>query len=321
MPLHHTARTLQHTIRTLLPRPTTISGKANPNRLSPIQTPILSSLQTRKMSSAVSKRLAGKTVVITGASSGIGRATAFEFARTAAPAGGLKLVLTARRVDTLKQVATDIAAEVGEDKVKVLPVQLDVSKPEEVRGFVDKLPEDFKEVDVLVNNAGLVKGVARAPEIAEADVASMFDTNVTGLINMTQAILPIFLRRPNGGSGDIINIGSIAGREPYVGGSIYCATKAAVRSFNESLRKELVASRVRVLEVDPGQVETEFSVVRFYGDKAKADAVYAGVDPLTPDDIAEVVVFVAGRRENVVVADTLIFPNHQGSATVMHRKS
>ncbi|XXG94825.1 3'-5'-exoribonuclease [Hypoxylon texense] len=270
------------------------------------------------MSSAVAKRLEGKTVVITGASSGIGRSTAFEFARTSPRS--LKLVLTARRLDTLRQVAADIAQEVG-DGVQVLPVKLDVSNPDEVRGFVAGLPEEFRDIDVLVNNAGLVKGVARAPEIAEEDMNVMFATNVTGLINMTQAVLAVFLKRPDGGRGDIINVGSIAGREPYPGGGIYCATKAAVRSFTDSLRKELVASRVRVLEVDPGQVETEFSVVRFYGDKSKADAVYAGVDPLTPDDIAEVVVFVAGRRENVVVADTLVFPNHQASALIMHRKS
>lgn len=139
----------------------------------------------------------------------------------------------------------------------------------------------------------------------------MFDTNVTGLINMTQAILPIFKARPDNGRGDIINIGSIAGREPYQGGSIYCATKAAVRSFTDALRRELVSSRIRVIEIDPGQVETEFSVVRFYGDAEKAKKVYEGVEPLTPDDIAEVVVFAAGRRENVVIADTLIFPSHQ----------
>jgi short-subunit dehydrogenase len=131
---------------------------------------------------------------------------------------------------------------------------------------------------------------------------------------MTQAILPIFLARPDGGRGDIINIGSIAGREPYQGGSIYCATKAAVRSFTDSLRKELIASRVRVIEIDPGQVETEFSVVRFGGDREKAKKVYEGVEPLTGDDIAEVVVFAAGRRENVVIADTLVFPNHQVSS-------
>ncbi|KAK4640500.1 hypothetical protein QC761_602210 [Podospora bellae-mahoneyi] len=272
----------------------------------------------RTMSSAVAKRLEGKTVVITGASSGIGRSTAFEFARTAPK--NLKLVLTARRIDTLKQIAADIVAEVGEG-VKVLPVQLDVSNPEEVKTFVGKLPEEFRDINVLVNNAGLVKGLARAPEIAEEDINIMFNTNVTGLINMTQAILPIFKKRPEGGAGDIINVGSIAGREPYPGGSIYCATKAAVRSFTDALRKELIATRIRVMEIDPGQVETEFSVVRFYGDKAKADAVYAGCEPLTPDDIAEVVVFVAGRRENVVIADTLIFPSHQAGAGILHKKS
>ncbi|KAL2140093.1 hypothetical protein VTI28DRAFT_4273 [Corynascus sepedonium] len=273
------------------------------------------------MSSATSataaKRLEGKTVVITGASSGIGRSCAFEFAR-AAPRD-LRLVLTARRADRLREIADEIRAEVGEG-VRVLPVELDVSDPDQVRGFVGRLPDEFRAVDVLVNNAGLVKGVARAPEIAEADINVMFQTNVTGLINMTQAILPIFKARPDGGAGDIINIGSIAGREPYAGGSIYCATKAAVRAFTDSLRKELIDTRIRVMEIDPGQVETEFSVVRFYGDKSKADAVYAGVDPLTPDDIAEVVVFVASRRQNVVVADTLIFPSHQAGAGVLHRK-
>ncbi|KAI0842251.1 NAD(P)-binding protein [Hypoxylon sp. FL0890] len=275
-------------------------------------------IKSRAMSSAVAKRLEGKTIVITGASSGIGKSTAFEFARTSPK--NLKLVLTARRIETLQQVAQDIVKEVG-NGVKVLPVKLDVSNPDEVRSFVGNLPEEFRDIDVLVNNAGLVKGVARAPEIAEADLNVMFATNVTGLINMTQAILPIYLARPDGGHGDIINIGSIAGREPYPGGSIYCATKAAIRSFTESLRKELIASRVRVIEIDPGQVETEFSVVRFYGDKSKADAVYAGCDPLTPDDIAEVIVFAAGRRENVVVADTLIYPNHQAGAGILHRRT
>ncbi|EGY13711.1 NADP-dependent 3-hydroxy acid dehydrogenase like protein [Verticillium longisporum] len=269
-------------------------------------------------SAAAAKRLEGKTVLITGASSGIGRSTAFEFARTAPR--NLKLILTARRVDTLRAIADDIVREVG-DGVQVLPLALDVSKPDAVRGFVAGLPEGFRAIDVLVNNAGLVKGVARAPEIAEADMATMFDTNVTGLINVTQAVLPIFQQRADGGAGDIINVGSIAGREPYAGGSIYCATKAAVRSFTDSLRKELIATRIRVMEIDPGQVETEFSVVRFYGDKAKADAVYAGCEPLTPDDIAEVIVFSATRRENVVIADTLVFPNHQAGAGVLHRKS
>ena len=159
-----------------------------------------------------------------------------------------------------------------------------------------------------------MRGLAKAPDIVPEDIDIMISTNVTGLIAMTQAVLAIFKTKGESGAGDIINVGSIAGREPYAGGSIYCATKAAVRSFTESLRKELVATRIRIIEVDPGQVETEFSVVRFYGDKAKADAVYVGVDPLSPDDIAEVIVFTAGRRENVVIADTLIYPNHQVSS-------
>ncbi|TWU78917.1 hypothetical protein ED733_007908 [Metarhizium rileyi] len=271
----------------------------------------------RTMTSAAGKRLAGKTVLITGASSGIGRSTAFEFARTSP--NNLRLILTARRINSLNELASQITEEVGPG-VEILSVKLDVSKPKEVRDFVGNLPEAWRDINVLVNNAGLVKGVARAPDINQQDLNVMFATNVTGLINMTQAILPIFQKRGDGGHGDIINIGSIAGREPYPGGSIYCATKAAVRSFTESLRRELIASRIRVIEIDPGQVETEFSLVRYNGDKTKAEAVYAGYEPLTPDDIAEVVVFTATRRENLVVANSLVFPNHQASALIMHRK-
>lgn len=157
--------------------------------------------------------------------------------------------------------------------------------------------------------------MSTSPNLNRDDISEMFATNVTGLINMTQAILPIMLAHPEGGSGDIINLNSIAGREPYIGGSIYCATKSAVASYSSALRRELVmkGSRIRVMEVAPGQVETEFSVVRFGGDKSAADKVYAGCEPLTPDDIAEIIVFAVGRRRNVVVADTLVFPNHQVS--------
>ena len=144
--------------------------------------------------------------------------------------------------------------------------------------------------------SGLVRGVAKAPEIDPEDINIMFATNVNGLIGMTQAILPIFKQRPDGGRGDIINIGSIAGREAYPGGSIYCATKAAVKSFTDALRKELIATRIRIIEIDPGQVETEFSVVRFYGDKAKADAVYAWVFVrCNGDDVADGYVGTASR--------------------------
>ena len=201
----------------------------------------------------MAKRLEGKTILITGASSGIGRSCAQEFARTS-PAN-LKLILTARRIDSLKQVAASITAEVGSG-VQILPVQLDISNPSQVRSFISNLPTEFQEIDILVNNAGLVKGVAKAPDIIEEDMNIMFATNVTGLINMTQTVLQGMKKRGESGQGDIINIGSIAGREGYPGGSIYCATKAAVRTFTDSLRRELIATRIRVMEVDPGQVET-----------------------------------------------------------------
>ncbi|EXJ91725.1 oxidoreductase [Capronia epimyces CBS 606.96] len=260
------------------------------------------------MSSAMAEWLAGKTIVVTGASSGIGRSTAIEFARTSPR--DLKLVITARRVDRLKQLAEDIKNLVG-DGVQVLPVKLDVSNPADVAGFLDGLPAEFRDIDILVNNAGLGRGVARAPDIAMDDVRLMLDTNVHGLIGMTQAVLPVMLARSTHGAGDIINVGSIAGREPYAGASVYCATKAATKSFTQALRQELVASRIRIIEIDPGQVKTEFSEHRYYGDKSKAEAGYADCEPLTAEDVAELIVFAAGRRENVVVADTLILPNHQ----------
>ncbi|KAJ6780464.1 hypothetical protein PWT90_01830 [Aphanocladium album] len=275
---------------------------------------------SQAVTSAAGQRLAGKTILITGASAGIGQACALEFAL--AQPHDLRLILAARRVDTIKEIAAAINKQVG-DGVKILPLQLDVSKPDEVRTFVSKLPDEFKNIDVLINNAGGVRGVEPVGKVAEADINVMFDTNVTGLINVTQAVLPIFFARPDGGAGDIVNIGSIAGREPYAGGSIYCATKAAVRSFTDSLRRETISTKIRVMEIDPGAVETEFSIIRFRGDKAKADATYAGMEPLTPQDIAEVIVFNVTRRQNVVVADSLIFPTVQAGVgpANMYRKT
>ncbi|KAK9241418.1 hypothetical protein V1525DRAFT_393094 [Lipomyces kononenkoae] len=268
---------------------------------------------TMSFGTSAASRLAGKTVLITGASSGIGRATAFEFAN--ASNGDIKLILTARREATLVSIKEEI--EKAYPKSKVFPIALDVSKLPAIDAFVDNLPEEAKDIDVLINNAGMVHGVDQVGSIAQSDIDIMFQTNVFGLIALTQKLLPLFKEK---GKGDIVNIGSIAGREPYPGGAIYCATKAAVKSFTETLRKELIATRIRVIEVDPGQVETEFSVVRFRGDKGKADAVYKGVEPLIAEDIAEVIVFAVSRRENVVIADTLVFPSHQASALIMHRK-
>lgn len=261
----------------------------------------------------MSRRLSKKTILITGASSGIGKSTALEFARTAPDC---RLILTARRESALAELKSTIEKETPD--VSVLVYKLDVTNLSEVEGIVEKLPPGWREVDVLINNAGLVKGVDPVGSISPSDIAIMINTNIVGLISLTQEILRSMLSR--GGHGDILNVGSIAGREGYAGGSIYCATKAAVRTFTEALRKEMVSTRVRVMEIDPGQVETEFSVVRFRGDKEKADAVYAGVEPLTPEDIAEIIVFMAGRRENVVVAETMVYPNHQASAGVMYRR-
>ncbi|PSN74347.1 NAD(P)-binding protein [Corynespora cassiicola Philippines] len=266
----------------------------------------------------MARNLSNKTVLITGASSGIGRSTAFEFARTSPQ--NLKLILTARREERLHEIAGQIRGEVG-DGVKICVRKLDVSKKEEIDGLVASLPEEFREVDVLVNNAGFMSGVERPPDIPQQIIQDVWATNVTGVINMTQAILPIFQKRPDGGRGDIIMLGSIAGREPYVGGTLYCSSKAAIRAFTDALRRELISTRIRVITVDPGQVLTEFTTIRYHFDQEKADAVYAGCDPMSPDDVAEVIVFASSRRENVVIADTLVFPSHQASAIDIHRRN
>ncbi|ORY04363.1 hypothetical protein BCR34DRAFT_572732 [Clohesyomyces aquaticus] len=269
------------------------------------------------MASSTSKNLSGKTILITGASSGIGRSTAISFARSSP--SSLKLILLARRIDRLHQISQEIQREVG-DGVKIYVKQFDVSKPDEVGRLVEELPDEFREIDVLVNNAAFMSGFERAPDIPQHVLRDVWATNVTGVINMTQAILPIFKKRPDGGRGDVIMLGSIAGREPYVGGALYCASKASIRAFTDALRRELVSSKIRVITVDPGQVLTEFTTVRYNGDKETADAFYDGYDPLTPDDVAEVIVFTASRRENVVVADTLMFPTYQAGATDLYRK-
>jgi 3-hydroxy acid dehydrogenase/malonic semialdehyde reductase len=206
----------------------------------------------------MSNRLRGKTILITGGSAGIGRSTALEFARTCPT--DLKIIITGRRKQPLDEVAAEIMNEVGAG-VKVLPIVLDVSDFSAIAGFVASLPEEWREIDVLVNNAGLARGVERAPDIAVEDMNLTFDTNIIGLIHMTQAVLPRMLTKGESGQGDIICLGSIAGQDPYPGGSIYCATKSAIRSFSEALRKELIATRIRVMQIDPGQVETVSSVL------------------------------------------------------------
>lgn len=264
--------------------------------------------------SKAAERLANKIVLITGASSGIGAATAREFASAAN--GNIRLVLTARREARLTELATELTNTYGD--IRVHTAKLDVSDVAAIKPFISGLPSEFADIDVLVNNAGKALGTAKVGEIAAEEISGMIQTNVVGLINLTQAVLP---RMKEKNSGSIVNIGSIAGREPYPGGGIYCATKAAVKSFSHVLRKELISTRIRVLEVDPGAVETEFSLVRFSGDQAAADKVYEGSEPLIAEDIAEIIVFGITRRENTVIAETLVFPNHQAGAVHVYKRS
>ncbi|KAF9346359.1 hypothetical protein BGX26_002151 [Mortierella sp. AD094] len=254
----------------------------------------------------MSSRLQGKNVLITGASSGIGEACARHFAQA-----GSNLLLAARRQDRLESLKQELEAK--HPSIKISTYELDVR----VKAKVNAAIEHFGDVDVLVNNAGLVIGLDKLEDITESALDTMIDTNVKGLVHVTQAVLPGMRKR---NKGHIINIGSVAGQQAYANGSIYCATKAAVASVTRALMHETVDTAIRVSEINPGLVETEFSVVRFRGNKDKADAVYKGIDPLTGDDIAETVIFVAGRPEHVNIAEMLVFPTNQAAATNVYRK-
>jgi 3-hydroxy acid dehydrogenase/malonic semialdehyde reductase len=218
------------------------------------------------------------TVFVTGASSGFGAAVTRRFA-----AAGARVIAAARRMDRLK----DLAAELGP---RVLPVTLDVRDREAVAGVVDALPAEFADVDVLVNNAGLALGLNPAPTADLDDWEQMIDTNCKGLVYCTRAITPGMVARRR---GHVINLGSVAGAYPYPGGNVYGGTKAFVHQFSLNLRSDLHGTGVRVTCVEPGMADTEFSTVRFAGDKAKADAVYAGMQPLTAEDIAESIFWAA----------------------------
>ncbi len=249
--------------------------------------------------------LVDKTVLITGASSGIGRACAVAFAEA-----GARLIVSARRVERLEELAQQLRTD-----VHVLP--LDVGDRVAVADAVASLPPDFAAVDVLVNNAGFAEG-GLAP-LHEGDPETwerMLDTNVLGVLALTRAVVPGMVER---GRGHVINIGSIAGRDTYPGGAVYCATKAAVDRITRGLRHDLLGTGVRVSTVDPGMVETEFSIVRFGGDRERAAAVYRGMTPLTPEDVAETVVWVADRPAHVQVSEVVILATDQSSATRVAR--
>ncbi|KAG7825597.1 hypothetical protein KL942_000992 [Ogataea angusta] len=263
----------------------------------------------------IAERLAGKNILITGASTGIGYSTAKHFAE--AGAGNIKLVLTARREDKLKALKEELLKTYP--SIKVFIGALDVSKTDQISPFLKSLPEEFSQIDVLVNNAGKALGLDPVGSVDSADVKEMFETNVLGMIELTQLVVRQMKER---NKGDIIQLGSVAGREAYPGGSIYCATKSALNFFTSALRKELINTKIRVIEVQPGNVATdEFSLVRFKGDKERAAAVYKDTEPLYADDIAELIVFAATRKENTVLAETLIFGNNQASPFHIYRGS
>lgn len=250
-----------------------------------------------------------RTVVVTGASSGIGEACARAFA-----AAGDRLVLVARRADRLDALATGLAAQHG---TETLTRTVDVRDRSAVDATLGTLPEGWRDVDVLVNSAGLAAGLMTVQDADPDDWDRMLDTNVRGVLSVTRALLPRMLER---GSGHVINIGSLAGRTAYPGGAVYAATKAALDRITSGLRMDVLGSGVRVSTVDPGLVETEFSLVRFRGDEERAAAVYAGMTPLTGEDVAEAVLWVAGRPPHVVVADMMLLPVDQASSVHVHRE-
>ena len=248
-----------------------------------------------------------KTIFITGATSGIGQACARKFATM-----GCRLILNGRNLVKLSALEQELIAS----GVEVLVLAFDVRDREAMRRAVETLPEEWHNIDVLINNAGLVIGMDKEYEGSLEEWDIVIDTNIKALLAMTRLIVPGMVKR---GCGHVINIGSIAGDAAYAGGSVYCATKAAVKALSDGLRIDLVETPLRVTNIKPGMVETNFSVVRFRGDKQKADAVYEGIRPLTGDDIADVVYYAASAPAHVQIAEVLVMPTYQATGTVCHR--
>lgn len=254
-------------------------------------------------------RIVGKTVLITGATAGIGRACARAFAEK-----GARLVLVARREERLLELMEELIAEHG---AKVRVGVLDVRNREAVEALREDLADDDFEPDVLVNNAGKARGLDRAQEASLDDWDEMVDTNVKGLLYFTRTFLPPMVER---NSGHVVNIGSIAGRWVYPKGNVYCGTKFAVKAISEGINMDLAGTRVRVSSVDPGLVETEFSEVRFHGDSERAETVYEGYEPLTPEDIADIVIWVVNAPEHVDIFNVVVMPTDQRHSMVVNKE-
>ena len=252
--------------------------------------------------------LRDKIVFITGASSGIGMSCARIFA-----ADGARILMAARRLDRLNKLAAELRAAA---KVPVHAFALDVRDQQAVERAVGGLPPEWAAIDVLINNAGLSRGLDKIHEAKLSDWEEMIDTNIKGLLYVSRAVIPGMVKR---GAGHVINIGSIAGHELYPGGNVYCGTKFAVKAISQGIRIDLVATPIRVSSVDPGMVETEFSLVRYHGDKEKADKTYKGYKPLSPDDIADAVHYCATRPPHVNINDMIVMPQAQAGVLVVNR--
>jgi 3-hydroxy acid dehydrogenase / malonic semialdehyde reductase len=253
--------------------------------------------------------LTGKTIFITGASAGIGEACAKVFASQ-----GARLLLAARRHDRLEQMSATLE-ELGAEAIHLL--ELDVRDQKSVAASITSLPETWRAIDVLINNAGLSRGLDKVYEGKLEDWEEMIDTNIKGLLYVTRAVVPGMVQR---GRGHVVNLGSTAGETTYPGGAVYCGTKAAEHAINDGLRQDLLGTPVRVTSVDPGMVETEFSQVRFRGDTERATKVYQGLTPLTPDDVADAIFWAITRPAHVNIARVLLTSVDQANSLLFNRK-
>lgn len=248
-----------------------------------------------------------KIVLVTGATSGIGRACALTFAEA-----GYDVIITGRRSDVLAEVADEVSKWNN-----VLPLVFDVRDAEACKKAIEGLNDKWRQIDVLINNAGLALGLEKEYEGDLEDWNTMIDTNIKGLLNMTRLVVPGMVHR---NQGHVINIGSVAGDAAYAGGNVYCATKAAVKAITDGLRIDVAELAVRVTNIKPGLVETNFSNVRFHGDCDRADNVYKGITPLTGTDIADVALYAASAPKHVQIAEVLVLATHQASGSVIVRK-
>lgn len=256
------------------------------------------------------KVLENKIIFISGASSGIGKACAELFARA-----GAKLILCARSVEKVQEIGNELKAQYQTD---ILALQLDVQEKKAVEEVVDTLPLEWRKIDILVNNAGLARGLDKLHQGDIADWEAMIDTNVKGLLYLTRKIVPQMLEHKL--NGHVINIGSTAGIHAYPGGAVYCATKSAVKFISDGLRMDVVDTPIRVTNIQPGMVETNFSVIRFHGDQQKADNVYEGIKVLTAEDIADIVVYTASAPAHVQICEVTVTPTHQATGGIVHKE-